>query len=144
MFFLFFSVIGCGAVDTKHPPKIRYGTDVCDECRMIISEEQFAAASIDRDGNVTKFDWIGCLVLYQMKHPSEAKRTWVHDYQSKEWIEIDKAFFMNTEKLVAPMSFGLVAFSSEEEASQFAHDEGGILVGLKDLPAIVQRKVERI
>ena len=142
--FLFFCLLGCGRVDPDHPPKIHYGRDVCDECGMIISEKQFAAASVDRDGNITKFDGIGCLILYQAKHPSAVQWNWVHDYQSEEWIEVDNAFFVNTEKLVTPMAFGLVAFSSKRVASQFVHEEGGALVELNELPAIVQKKVERV
>lgn len=144
LIFLIFSFAGCTEVDTKHPPKIRYGTDVCDECRMIISEEQFAAVSLDRDGNTRKFDGVGCLIFNQAKHPSPAERTWVHDYQSREWIEMDKTFFVSLETLVTPMDFGLAAFSSQEAASQFAHDQGGVLVGLADLTALVQKKVERV
>ena len=142
--FLLFSMTGCGVVDTKIPPKIRYGKDVCDECRMIISEEQFAAAFVDRDGNATKFDGIGCLILYRAKHSPQVERTWVHDYKTGEWVEFEKAFFVNTEKLITPMGFGLVAFSTESAANEFVHHEGGVLVRLSDLPDIVKKKIEPI
>ncbi|MBI4373048.1 MAG: nitrous oxide reductase accessory protein NosL [Candidatus Omnitrophica bacterium] len=142
--FLVFSAAGCGKVDLESPPKIRYGKDICSECGMIVSEQQFAAASVDQDGNMSKFDGIGCLILHQAKQTSSAHRTWVRDYKTEEWIEVNNAFFVNAENLVTPMGFGLIAFSSEEAARQFVRDEGGSPVGLRDLPALVQKKIEHV
>ncbi|OFZ65642.1 MAG: hypothetical protein A3D92_25020 [Bacteroidetes bacterium RIFCSPHIGHO2_02_FULL_44_7] len=142
--FLFFGIAGCGGMNTNSPPKIRYGKDVCDQCRMIISEKQFAAASVDRDGSVTKFDGVGCLALYRLKHPSETERTWVQDYRTEEWVEFEKAFFVNAEKVMTPMGFGLVAFSNENVASEFAHHEGGVIVRVSNLPDIVKKKIGHV
>jgi len=135
---LILTVSGCVGEHRRRPPVIRYGRDVCDECRMIISEERFSAASFNSEGEAVRFDGIGCLIRYHVRHPLHAEKTWVHDYQSEKWVQADSAFFVSTQTVATPMGSGIVAFASQSEAARFMSDHGGTSVEWNNLPALVQ------
>ncbi len=44
----------CGGDDAPAPPEIQYGLEECGFCRMIISEEKYAAAAVDEAGAATR------------------------------------------------------------------------------------------
>jgi copper chaperone NosL len=44
------------------PHAVHYGEDVCERCRMIISDKRFAAQFITRNGEAKKYDDIGCMI----------------------------------------------------------------------------------
>lgn len=89
------------------PPTIRYGEDLCAECRMIISEPKFAAAL--HDGREwKKFDDIGCLEIYQDKGWMRGT-AWVHDYTTETWIEKDAAIILVSDEIRTPMGYGKIA-----------------------------------
>jgi len=64
---LLISILLAGCQKDQGPPKIRYGEETCDHCRMIISEDRFAAAYRLNSGLVKKFDDIGCAIQHQEK-----------------------------------------------------------------------------
>lgn len=114
---------GCStAAEADGPPEISYGRDICLECNMIISEPRFAA-SYRLDGGETKsFDGIGELVKHAQR-VGELDRmafAWVHDFNTEEWILIDEAYFVVGQKIVTPMGHGIVAFTTEAAAQEFA------------------------
>ena len=79
------ALVGCGgSADAGKPPKIDYGRDACERCRMIISEERFAAALVDQDGRKTLFDDPGELVAIVQEEGLNERKIWVHDDQSRE------------------------------------------------------------
>ena len=92
---------------------------------MIIGDEKFAAELKDKENNVLKFDDIGCLKAYEKKYELKGVYAWVHDYQSGEWIESNKAFFVHSSQLVSPMGYGIAAFSSLRDAERFAKESNG-------------------
>src|SRR5262249_26365697 len=53
---------GCGK--PKFDPVEIAEEDMCAFCKMAISEKQYAAEFLNRDGDVFKFDDIGCMVSY--------------------------------------------------------------------------------
>ncbi|HSN77392.1 MAG TPA: FixH family protein [Anaerolineae bacterium] len=118
-----------GATEIK-PPEIRYGEDVCVECIMIISDPRFAAAytyevSPGRYENAL-FDDIGDMLIYADKHPEhEVVAWWVHDYDTKEWVEGAKAIYMFSHSLQTPMAQGTAAFATLGPAQQLAEELNG-------------------
>lgn len=133
-------ILGCNPYRSDLPPRIHFGRDVCDECRMVISEERFAAAFLDSEGNLLKFDEIGCLVLNRMRQAQEPKYIWVHDYETNAWIDGRKAVYVRAETLSTPMARGLVAFSNPDAAKRFAQKEKGVLVSWEELEAIMKKE----
>lgn len=126
---LFVSACAQGTAEIR-PPDIRYGEDVCAECNMIISDPRFAAAyaieiSAGRYQQLA-FDDIGDMLLYATKHPEQKiVGSYVHDYQTEEWLDAADAHFVISSAIATPMGHGIAAFATEENAQAFALETRG-------------------
>jgi copper chaperone NosL len=119
---------GCGddADAANKPPKITYGEDQCDRCKMILSEERFAAGLVAKNGDARLFDDAGeMIVALQEEGGLGTHRAWVHDYESKQWIDATTAVFVDSSKIISPMGTGVAAFSTREAAEAFASHNMG-------------------
>ncbi|MER2598446.1 MAG: FixH family protein [Caldilineales bacterium] len=131
LFALALLAAGCaqGTAEIK-PPEIRYGEDVCVECIMIISDPRFAAAytyevSPGRYENQL-FDDIGDMLIWADKHPEHnVVAWWVHDYNTKEWVEGTQAIYMFSHNLQTPMAQGTAAFAMLGPAQEMAAELNG-------------------
>lgn len=128
-----FASAGCGEKDLSKPSKIHYGSDVCAECRMIIQDERFAAASVSADGRFQKFDDIGCLARYEKESGAKDLRSWVHDIDSGEWIKREQAKFVHSRDLVTPMGYGFAAFAVADDAAKWAEKQAGRVIAWNEL-----------
>jgi len=111
-----FFLSGCEKKDfTKEPAKMHWDRDMCERCKMAISERKFAVQAVDKDNKVYKFDDIGCLILWQKLERPDVKFTkiWVTHAKTGEWIDAKKAYY-STESLT-PMAYGFGAYKSKEE-----------------------------
>jgi copper chaperone NosL len=110
-------------------------TDMCARCRMAISQSRYAAELIDRDGDVRKFDDIGCMVRYTQDNHLDPRQQnyFVMDYGSRHWLEAARAFYVRSEAIPSPMSGGIVAFPDRSQASQFARGIDGALMTFEEL-----------
>lgn len=123
-------VAACGQPATPEPAKIRFGETMCTECGMIINEPKYAAslAYEESEGRFKSlaFDDIGDMIGYLQEHVELIPAgTWVHDYDSEEWIEVGAAFFVESSAIKSPMGHGIAAFATEEAANTFAAEVGG-------------------
>lgn len=128
---LFFVLAACAqGTDELKPPEIRYGEDVCVECIMIISDPRFAAAytyevSPGRYENQL-FDDLGDMLIWADKHPEhKVVAWWVHDYNTKEWVDGTKAIYMFSHSLRTPMAQGTAAFATLGPAQELAEELNG-------------------
>ncbi len=124
---------GCSQATEIKPPTIRYGEDKCADCDMIISDERFAAAAIREinagDYESLLFDDIGDLVRYMAQHNDQKfVAAYVHDYDTKAWIEAEKAVYMDSDTLKTPMATGLAASSSQSGAEALAAQWNGKVI----------------
>ena len=118
----------CGSsANLEEPPDIRYGEDVCDRCMMIINEAKYAAAYVNPDGDVRRFDDIGGMSAHIDETPEEIAVLWVHDYDTEEWLKAEEAFYVGSEDLLTPMGFGIIAFGSRERAEEWASEQTGTM-----------------
>lgn len=127
-------IMGCSSdrsLDT--PPDIRYGEDICDQCRMIISEARFAAGYVTTQGTERRFDDIGDMLLFHTKHAEDVAVFWVHDYDTEEWIRADQAFFVLSKALHTPMGHGVVATRTQSRATEIATRTKGVVLSFADL-----------
>jgi copper chaperone NosL len=115
---------GCGGEPAGGPPEIRYGLEECGYCRMIVSEEQHAAAIVDAAGTATPFDDAGCLVDYLRERATAPEQVWVHDHAGGGWIDAEAAWFVRAPRETTPMASGLVAFASRSQADAYAEAHG--------------------
>lgn len=121
---------GCG-VDPGQPPSIRYGEEACAHCRMIISDDRFAAALVTTRGDTRKFDDIGCLVDHEAgQRPPPATTYWVRDFAGGDWLDARAATYVQSAKIHSPMGYGLRALSPKSP-------ETGPVLRFNELPAVV-------
>jgi len=104
---------GCGA-DLDRPPTVRYGEEACAHCRMIISDDRFAAAIVTRGGESLKFDDVGCLVQREADQSTPPGSIyWVRDFDGGGWLDARSASYVRSAKVNSPMGYGLTALSPQ-------------------------------
>ena len=114
LLFLIFSFSGCekkvGGVAKMH-----WDRDMCERCKMAVSERKFAAQIINPKTNrVYKFDDIGCGVLWlkEEKIPwAKEAKIFVTDAKTGKWIDARKAKYVDD--LITPMAYGFGAYSKK-------------------------------
>lgn len=112
-----FLLLAACAAQESGPPEILYGLEECSACRMIISEERYAAA-ITREGFETlKFDDLGCMLRSRGKIAENAE-IWVHDVDTGEWVDGTAAWYLRSDPTLTPMGSGVLAFSARALAVQ--------------------------
>lgn len=118
-------------IDTG-PHVIHYGEDVCERCKMIISDKRFAAQLVDQKGTALKFDDIGCMSDYLKESGGEGGKPlaiYVTDFATGEWIDAGKAFYLRNPELRSPMGYNIAAFGSAAEMDGSQFREGGKVIG---------------
>jgi copper chaperone NosL len=120
--------------NTIEPVAIVAG-DMCSYCKMDISEKRFAAEFIDRDGQPFKFDEIGCMLSYirEKKNKTAISAYFVMDFNQKEWLKADDAYYVRSEELTTPMNGGIVAFRDEAKAQEAVSKFHGKLLRFNEL-----------
>ncbi|MBP2239669.1 copper chaperone NosL [Cytobacillus eiseniae] len=116
----------CSNSKAAAPVEIKANEDSCDACKMGIEDLQSAGQIIMDDGKPLLFDDIGCMIDYIQTHNPAYEAAFVHDYQSKEWIDFDKSTFVQDSGIESPMSYGIAAFEVEENANEFHQNHGGM------------------
>jgi hypothetical protein len=120
--FLFFAVIflllgfsGCEKKPIGAVEKMHWDRDMCERCKMAISERKFASQIIDpKTGKVYKFDDIGCAVLWmdETKVPwKDQAIIWITDAKTGEWINARKVKY--TADAITPMAYGFAAYTDK-------------------------------
>lgn len=123
-------------VNVNEPPEILYGQDTCDRCRMIINEENMAAAYWTKDGQARRFDDLGGMFAYQQETQEEVASWWVHDYHSSAWLRAEEAYFVMGSGIMTPMGFGIVALTERAAADTLAQSvEGAVVLDFSSLMA---------
>ncbi len=133
IFTLVLLVAGCSSptVDPATPPAIVYGEDVCDRCGMIIEDDRFAAGLVvevaDSQYEHRIFDDIGDMLAYTVDEGagSTIHAYYVHDYESKAWLDGESAVYVRSNQIHSPMGHGLAAFETRPAAEAQALVWGG-------------------
>lgn len=111
------SLLAC----SKGPEPIRWGTDTCDQCRMILCDKRFGAELVaDR---VYKFDGIDELAKFQAAHPEKKGAAYVSDGQSGAIIPAGEALFVASH-LRGPMGGLVMSFAKRDDAERFVAQYG--------------------
>lgn len=109
--------------------------DMCSYCRMAVSEKQYAVELIDGEGQPFKFDDIGCMLNFVKKRSVNvsASSFFVMDFDEREWIKADDAYYVRSSDLTTPMNGGIIAFKDRSPAQQAADKYHGKLLRFKEL-----------
>lgn len=144
IFILTFS-LSCKDDLPSGPHEIYYGEDVCERCKMIISEEQFSSQYVLKDGEVRKFDDLGCMLHYIShgepgeKEKSEITNYYVKDYSSGDWIDGGSAYYVSSEDIKTPMGYGVVAFKNQNSIRELPNQNNAKVLGGFDEAALYMK-----
>lgn len=119
LFLLPMILLGCNEPETG-PVKIHFDRDMCERCRMIISDRGYAAQVRGGPGHKAyKFDDIGGAAIWLNEKPwanDPKTEIWVMDHSNgKDWIEARSAHFVPG--LLSPMAYGFGAYKEPKENS---------------------------
>ena len=94
--------------------------DMCSYCKMVISEKRYAAELIDVEGQAFKFDDLGCMANFikSKKNPAKTVAYFVIDFDERQWIKAENAYYVRSLELRTPMNGGIVAFKNESNAKE--------------------------
>jgi len=100
--------------------------DICYLCKMAISQLNFATETITPAGEVYKFDDIGCMIEFKkMRELPNGSVMFVRDFYTNEWVRIENAYFVRSEKIQTPMNYFIVTFKTRESVEKFLNEYGG-------------------
>ncbi|MGE0130386.1 MAG: nitrous oxide reductase accessory protein NosL [Blastocatellales bacterium] len=113
---LFIALSGCGKPPIE--PVDIAAEDMCALCKMAISEKQYAAEFLNRDGDAFKFDDISCMANYvaEKKAGDSIAAFYVVDFDTKQWLKAEEANFVASPNFPTPMGGGIVAFKDRPRA----------------------------
>lgn len=95
--------------------KVHWDRDICERCKMIISERKFAVQVQNPHTQQTyMFDDLGCAVVWFKEENldwfKEAK-IWINDAVSGQWLNAKEAIYIPD--TLTPMGYGLSAYSKK-------------------------------
>ena len=122
----FLLCFGCGNAELR-PIEIM-SEDMCSFCKMAISEKRFASELLTQDGEVFKFDDIGCMLRFRKSHghPESVVATFVLDYETRKWLKAEEAYFVKSKEFRTPMGGNVVAFKMGADAAAAADRTQGV------------------
>ena len=90
------------------PVPIDWDRANCAECKMAISDRNFAAQLQTREGEVYNFDDPGCLFVFLKKHPDlKVRAIYFWSYTTKKWLRESETAFIRVER--SPMGYGIAS-----------------------------------
>lgn len=126
---------GCG-VRADGPPPIEVDRTGCAHCGMLVSETVYASAYRGEGAEPRVFDDIGCMAAELRHVPAADRRVWVHDFETGEWIDAERAVYVHSPSIKTPMGGGFIAFRARAAADRVAADkQGRVLPTLADVLA---------
>jgi len=127
------SIVAFWPDDRSGPGPILYGRDVCAHCRMHLSQAGFAGELRDRNGVLTKYDDIGCLLQVMLKKREETPDVWVEDHDGNGFVPLLSASLVRVSDRATPMGHGIVAFATPAAAQAFLRAREGEHLALEDI-----------
>ncbi len=119
MFFLglMISFIASGCSDTE-PQPLSYGKDICEHCKMVISDQKYGAEMITKKGKVYKFDSAECLIDFIAKEANQqqskdAKLLAINFAKPGIFMDAKTAFYLKDKGYHSPMGGNIAPFETE-------------------------------
>ncbi|WP_459870966.1 nitrous oxide reductase accessory protein NosL [Endothiovibrio diazotrophicus] len=105
---------GCGGDPGTGPVEVHWDRQVCDRCRMALSDPHHAAQVRWQEAGgrsrVALFDDLGCALIWLEEKPfrdAASTEIWVNDWRNGTWIDARRATYLTGQ--VTPMEYGLGA-----------------------------------
>lgn len=119
------------------PQSINFNTDVCDHCRMTITDPKFGGELLTKKGKIYKFDDAICLSAF-IKAGTVKKedlgKVYLLDYNNKGiLLDASTCTLLRSNELRSPMGGDLAAFSSTESAARQQKTFNGTLTSWNEI-----------
>jgi len=119
-------VIACASIALAQMPR-------CAECGMMVDvESRFSSRIVQKDATLLFCD-IGDLLTHLKRKALPAAGAQVKDHKTGEWIDAEKACYVQAVKsFKTPMGWGIAAFKETNEAAAFGRplDYSGMMKAL--------------
>jgi copper chaperone NosL len=139
--FLFFSSTTFFTSCSSELQPITYGKDLCEFCRMTISDTKFGSEIMTMKGRTFKFDCIECMIRFMKANHFDANnlsRMLVSNYlNGGNFLEAQNAVYLKSQSLPSPMGEGISAYSNVEDLKHVYEQYGGNKYLWKDLFPVV-------
>eukprot|EP01029_Cantina_marsupialis_P004310 TRINITY_DN143502_c1_g1_i1.p1 TRINITY_DN143502_c1_g1~~TRINITY_DN143502_c1_g1_i1.p1 ORF type:complete len:150 (+),score=29.51 TRINITY_DN143502_c1_g1_i1:64-513(+) len=120
IFLLVLTSSGCEDEKVEKVHEMHWDRDMCDRCKMVISERKHGVQVINKKNNsVYKFDDIGCAISWFNEEKIDWKddaKIWITDVDTGKWIDAKTAFYDTMTR--TPMSYGFAAHETKESIRQ--------------------------
>lgn len=103
------------------PEPIRWGTDTCEQCRMVLDDRRFGVEVVD-GGRTYKFDGLDELVKYRHDHGAHGA-VYVTDAATGALVPLETATLVASLQLVGPMGGHVVALASRDAAEAYVREQ---------------------
>jgi copper chaperone NosL len=101
------------------PPQIALDLDECRFCRMIVTDDRYAAAALSSGGRTVRFDAIECLAGWAAAEDAAPRKLWVTDRDHPGvLIAVEEARFMRDTAAATPMRGGWYAVAAHRAPAQ--------------------------
>jgi len=118
---LVLSFLGCEKENVKGPHKIHYDRDMCTECKMVISDRNYAVQIVNPIKNKAyNFDDIGCAIIWMDKSTEKWLDTapmYIADQKTSKLIPSREVYW--AKGFTTPMDFGFAAFKVKPEGKTY-------------------------
>lgn len=123
------------------PQPIQFGSDQCDYCRMMITEQEFGTQTLNNQGRAFKFDSIECMAAFSgtTDQADNIHSMWVPDFLNREeWLEASSAVYLHSETLRSPMGLYLSAYADQESAEEMRNEYRGEILNFEEVLLLVE------
>ena len=133
LFLVLFVLTSCSE-KSYEPREINPETDVCYMCNMSVTDVDYAAQVVLKNGDHVVFDDLGCLMEYVLEYgEEEIGAGFIRSTNSAKWLNIEEATYVYSKDYWTPMNYGVLAFGSKDEANQYISEEPGEIIPYEEL-----------
>lgn len=96
--------------------------DLCENCKMAITNLDYAAQIVTEEGRVYKFDDLSCMTMYEDYENSgfENAKKYVIDMPTANLVNLENAYLIKGGTIKSPMGGNTLAFRNKIEALKAA------------------------
>ena len=103
------------------PEKINLGKDMCDDCKMTISDDRFGAVLHTGKGRTYKFDDTSCLRNYMKNHADEKGEVYLVNYcEPHDLAPLKETMLWSSDDLQSPMNGNIAAFTNKDSINLYS------------------------
>lgn len=123
----FFALMSC---QSSGPQDFLLEKDQCDNCKMTITDLNYATELITEKGRVYKFDDISCMTMYEDSEADKMTNAqkYVIDVPTGKFLELPKATLIKGGSIKSPMGGNTQAYENKETAQKAATTLGASII----------------